>query len=61
MRGTQPLPRVGPSALTAEPLTEQQVDAGEMDGDPDALEALDCFAVERLGGVATAQQCLRAG
>jgi len=31
-----------------------------VNGDPDALEALDCFAVERLGGVATAHQCLRA-
>src|SRR5262249_34496503 len=44
-----------------QPLAVEEVRTGEMDDDPAALEALDCFAVERLGGVAVAQQRLRPG
>src|SRR5215467_8603656 len=45
----------------AQPLAVDQVSAGEMDDDSAALEALDCFTVERLRGGIVAQQRLRPG
>jgi hypothetical protein len=44
-----------------QPLAVKQVGTAELDDDPVALEALDRLAVERLGDVDVAQQCLRPG
>ena len=47
VRGAQLLARVDAPVLAAQPLAVHQVGAGEMDGDPAALEPLDRLAVQR--------------
>ena len=48
-------PRVDPGALPAQPLSVQQVRAGEVGADAGTAKPLDRLAVPALGGVALAQ------
>ena len=55
MRGAQLLARVDPPVLTAEPFTVEEVGAGERHADAGAGEAVECFAVPAVGGLALAE------
>ena len=56
VRGAQLRPRLGPPALAAQPLTVQQVGAGELGPNAGAAEPADRLAVPALGVLAVAEQ-----
>jgi hypothetical protein len=52
---TQLLARVNPAALTAQPLSIEQMRPGDLNADAGTAQAVDRLAVEEIGGITRVQ------
>src|SRR5215831_2804759 len=61
VRAAKLIAGVMPAPLAAQPFAVKQLGACKIQAQARAAEAVDCLAVEALGGLAVADECPRAG